>query len=227
MNKAAISARARLLIVGLLIVGAALLPRQAVSAQDTLSRNNSPWRTAVSAGPSFFWGAEGNTIGFQFELDFLRRVRQSPVWIRADLMMHYYGTQPVYPCLINVNQTCFSLMQRTIAGAAVGAQYTLKPLKQYPSITPYLLAGLATYGSLRVASQPPACRIGELCANVTARHHISSLDYGVQLGIGNTWTVGKQEFFLETKYHHRVIRDHKTDPFSSFRFSPISLGVRF
>lgn len=227
MKNAAIRARILLRIVGMLIVGSGVLPRQRLSAQDTRSESNSPWRTSVAAGPSFFWGAEGNTIGFQLESGLLRRVRQSPVWIRADLMLHHYAAQPVYPCLISVNQTCFSLMQRTIAGAAVSAQYTLKPLNQHPSIRPYLFAGLATYASLRVASQPPACHVGELCANVTAKHDISDLDYGVQVGLGNTWSVGKREFFLETKYHHRVIRDHKTDPFTSFRFSPISVGVRF
>lgn len=228
MSCSAFSPRVRLSIVGLMALGLSgtLSPRDG-SAQDSDSLGNRRWRAAIAGGASFFWGAEGNTTGLLFETGVLRRVRRTPVSLRGDIMIHHYGTQSVAPCLVSANETCFPLMQRSIGGLAIGAQYAFKPSSRASSATPYLLGGLATYVSTRVATRPPSCSPGEACANVTARHTVNDIDYGVQIGAGTSWLVGRREFYLESKYHHRVIRDHKDDPFTSFRFSPIALGVRF
>lgn len=210
-----------------MFVIASLAAVASAPAQESKPLSEKPWRVGVGTGASFFWGAEGNTVGFELESGLMRRVRHTPAWIRGDLMLHHYGAQPVYPCLLQANETCYSMQQRSIVGAAIGAQYDLKPLKQNPSARPYLLAGLATYVSSRRAFQPPICQSNELCPNVTPRHEFSETDFGVQVGIGTTWTAGKREFFLESKYHQRIIRANERDPFTTFRFSPISAGVRF
>jgi hypothetical protein len=220
--------RVRLPVVGALAMAVfgSLWPRDA-AAQNATSLDDHRWRSAVASGASFFWGAEGNTVGLALETGLLRRVRNSPLSLRGDLMMHYYGTRSVAPCQVSVNQTCFPLMQRAIFGAALGVQYTLKSVSQNSTARPYLLGGLATYVSSRVASRPPSCTLGEACPNVTLKHDVTDTDFGAQLGVGTTWSVGKREFYLESKYHHRIVRDHQSDPLTMFRFSPIVIGMRF
>jgi hypothetical protein len=228
MRSSAFPSRLRTSVVGLLALALSgpLSPGES-SAQIAAPLEDRPWRAAIAGGASFFWGAEGNTVGYLFETGVLRRVRNTPFSLRGDVMIHHYDAQDVAPCLVAVGQTCFPLMQRSIGGVALGAQYTLRQSSNASSAAPYLLGGLATYFSSRVASRPPSCSPGELCANVTERRTINDIDYGVQVGAGTSWPVGKRELYLESKYHHRIIRSHRDDPFTSFRFSPIAVGIRF
>ena len=228
MSSSAFHSPVRSAVVGLLALALSGIPSpRPAFAQRPAPSEGSPWRAALGGGASFFWGPEGNTVGYLIESGLLRHIRNSSISLRGDVMYHHYDAQSLGGCLVSTDDRCFPLMQRSIGGIAIGAQYALRQPTAASSAAPYLLGGLATYVSTRVATSPAVCSPSEVCTSESRRRTMNDIDYGVQIGAGTSWPVGRRELYVESKYHHRFIRANRDDPYTSFRFSPITVGMRF
>jgi hypothetical protein len=185
------------------------------------------WKMGVATGPSFFYGDEGNTVGLQIESALMRRIRGSRLWARAEMTTHLYGAQKLYPCLLNANGTCFSTSQRSVFGGGVGVQYFLREPSEPRRGVPHLMLGVATYVSNRRAEQPKVCQPSVVCGDVTPSLELTNTNLGVNIGLGQTWSTGRNEFFIESRLHQPIVGNHDPGPYSHFRIFPLSIGVRF
>ena len=186
-----------------------------------------PWKGGLATGPSFFYGDEGNTVGIQIESTLMRRLASERMWLRFEMTSHLYGAQRLYPCMLNVNGTCFSTSQRAVFGGGLGMQYFFRDRSRSAGPIPHLAFGIATYVSTRKAEQPAVCQASALCPDVTPSHQFTDTDLGVNIGFGQTWSAGRNDFFIESRLHQPVLRQHRDAPYSGFRIFPLSIGVRF
>jgi hypothetical protein len=185
------------------------------------------WKMGVATGPSFFYGDEGNTVGLQIESALMRRIRSSRLWVRAEMTTHLYGAQNLYPCLLNANGTCFSTSRRSVFGGGMGLQYFFREASEPGRGIPHLVLGVATYVSNRRAEQPQVCQPSAVCGDVTPSLELTDTNLGVNVGFGQTWSAGRNEFFIESRLHQPIVGSHDAGPYSHFRIFPLSIGVRF
>ena len=209
-----------------LILAAFSIPAAIATLPAQSALPDKAWRVAVATGPSFFNGDEGSTVGLQLESAVLRRLQSNRAWLRFEVTSHLFGAQKVYPCLLNNNGTCFSTSQRSVFGGGLGMQYFLRDPSASSSV-PHLVLGFATYVSRRKAEQPPVCQPSTLCEDVTPSHDFTDTDFGVNFGLGHTWRVGRNDFYIESRWHQPIVRQHRAEPYTAFRMFPMSLGVRF
>jgi len=201
------------------------LPPAASRAQgDTIQ--SKAWKMGMATGPSFFYGEEGNTIGVQLESTLLRRLRGNRLWARFEMTSHLYGAQTLYPCGLSVNGTCFTTSQRAVFGGGIGLQYFFRrPVSSTRSV-PHLTLGIATYVSKRRAEAAVACEPSALCPDDPFRHELTDTDLGINVGFGQTWTTGRNEFFIESRLHHPFVPQN-AGAYTRYRIFPLTLGMRF
>ena len=216
------------LIVSLLLPIFMLPTAQTLRAQaEGPIAHTSPWQVSLSAGPSLFRGDEANTVGHQWGLAILRNLGRSATWLRAESMVHYYGAQSVYPCLISVSSTCFPLSQRSVAMVGLGVQHFLGTRTDRTTARGYLMGGVATFISERTASAPPSCSPGSFCPKEATSLLLTDIDYGVHAGVGYQWTLGRKVIFLESRFLKPLLLQNGESPLTRFRITPVSAGVRF
>lgn len=216
------------LMVSLLLPIFMLATTSTLRAQaEGLLAQRSPWQVSLSAGPSLFRGDEANTVGHQWGLAILRNLGRSATWVRAESMVHYYGAQSVYPCLISVSSTCFPLSQRSVAMVGLGVQHFLGTHTDRTTSRGYLMGGVATFISERTASAPPSCSPGSFCPKEATALLLTDIDYGVHAGVGYQWTLGRKEIFLESRLLKPLLLQNGASPLTRFRITPVSAGVRF
>ena len=216
------------LMVSLLLPIFMLATTSALRAQaEGPVAQRSPWQVSLSAGPSLFRGDEANTVGHQWGLAILRNLGRSATWVRAESMVHYYGVQSVYPCLISVSSTCFPLSQRSVAMVGLGVQHFLGTHTDRTTSRGYLMGGVATFISERTASAPPSCSPGSFCPKEATALLLTDIDYGVHAGVGYQWTLGRKEIFLESRLLKPLLLQNGASPLTRFRITPVSAGVRF
>lgn len=209
-----------------LAVFLSVAPAATLEAQSEAASSR-PWKVGLATGPSFFYGDEGNTTGLQLESTLMRRVYNNRTWLRLEMTSHLYGAQTLYPCALIVNGTCFSTSQRSVFGGGLGVQYFFRDPSRPARPVPHLVVGIATYVSTRNAEQPLVCQPSTLCADVVPSHKFTDTDFGVNIGFGQTWRMGRNEFFIESRLHQPIVRQHPSAPNSGFRMLPLSFGVRF
>jgi hypothetical protein len=217
------------LLPAILFIAPMSLPAQeATSSQRTLPPAATPWRTVLAVGPSFFYGAEGNTVGLQVESALLRRLFSDRSWMRAELGAHIYGQQPLYPCMLREGSLCFSTSQRAIVSAGLAVQHVLMPATATRTSTFYVVGGVGGYFSARRALRIPNCEmdVGVCDASLISSQFTDS-DFGANLGVGQTWRIASRELFVESRFHQLLWRQHRDDPYSIYRIFPLTVGLRF
>lgn len=208
------------ILAGLSTVG----PWRSLAAQEEAL----PRRMAgIATGPTFFYGAEGNTIGVHLEASLSLRIRRSRTWLRTDLSSHSFGAQRLYPCLLAVQGTCYSTSRRAVFGAGLGVQHEFSR-KARAGNSYYGSLGVTALASSRVAERYPECAPGKVCSAEPLTHDIDDLDVGIVLGLGQSWRAGSRVFFVESRLYQPVGQGSDADdPYTRFRFMPLTLGIRF
>lgn len=201
----------------------AVLPAASPAQEDTTQGR--AWKMGMATGPSFFYGEEGNTIGVQLESTLLRRLRGNRLWARLEMTSHLYGAQTLYPCGLSVNDTCFNTSQRMVVGGGIGLQYFFRQPGSARAV-PHLSVGIATYVSKRRAEAAVACERSALCPDDPIWHELTDTDAGLNIGFGQTWSMGRSEFFIESRLHHPFVPQH-AGSYTRYKIFPLTVGVRF
>lgn len=186
----------------------------------------SRWTNGISAGPSFFFGAEGNVTGAQVEALLMRRL-DSRTALRLTTGAHLFGLQPLYPCTLQRAGTCYSASQRIIYALDLGVQRVLLPERANRRGSLYVVGGATSFVSSREARRLPACQPDLLCSAESVTAQFTDIDGGLHVGLGTAVTLGRRQLYLESRWHHQLWRQHRIDPYSSFQLFPLSAGIRF
>jgi hypothetical protein len=220
-HKTMLTKRLTLTLVALLLT---MHPAASRAQADTIQ--SKAWKMGMATGPSFFYGEEGNTIGVQLESTLLRRLRGNRLWARLEMTSHLYGAQTLYPCGLSVNGTCFNTSQRAVFGGGIGLQYFFRqPVRSTRSV-PHLTLGIATYVSKRRAEAAVSCQPSALCPDDPIWHELTDTDLGINVGFGQTWSTGRNEFFIESRLHHPFVPQN-AGSYTRYRIFPLTLGMRF
>ncbi|MCC6316611.1 MAG: hypothetical protein IT361_02880 [Gemmatimonadaceae bacterium] len=201
-----------------------LLPSHAILAQQDSLRAR---RAGIATGPSFFYGAEGNTIGVHLEGSLALRINGSRTWLRTDVSSHVFGAQRLYPCLLVVQGSCYSTSRRAVFGTSVGIEHGFGGGKANATHGYYGTLGLTALVSARTAERYAECNPGSVCPDEPMTHEINNVDLGAVVGLGQSWAAGSRVFFIESRLYQPFAQRDDADPYTRFRVLPLTFGIRF
>lgn len=181
----------------------------------------------IATGPSFFYGAEGNTIGVHMEGSLSLRIKRSQTWLRTDVSSHLFGAQRLYPCLLVVQGNCYTTSRRAVFGTSLGIQHHFGRGMARATHGYYGTLGITALVSARVAERYAACVLGSVCPDEPLTHEITNVDWGAVVGLGQSWKAGTRAFFVESRLYQPFGRRSNADPYTRFRVMPLTFGVRF
>ena len=190
-----------------------------------------PVRVLVGVGPSVFSGLEGEPVGLQGSVAAEYRRGASPLAVRAELGVHAFRTQDLYPCIAPGPSGCYDTSRRSTTALGAAASYRLLGgARARPAV--YAIAGAGVYASRRVAIRYPDCAPDRVCASGAADRAVATeTDVGVNLGAGVDFAARGWPVFAELRYH-RVRpgggsvggRDRR---FETYEILPFTIGYRF
>jgi hypothetical protein len=200
-----------------------------VEAQAPASGAERKFHRSASIGVSFFQGDEGDNTGAHVTATMLRALGASKNSARFDFIAHYFTPQPLYPCGLQLDGTCFQTSQRSVIGGAVGVEHGFSRAQETPrSRGLYAAASVAAVLSRRVAAWLPNCEPDDFCPPEQKRRTINDPSGGALLALGHATPLSRGSIYGEASLLLPVFRKRtEGDPYKSYWIFPITIGVRF
>lgn len=145
------------------------------------------------------------------------------VGVRLEGTYHAYGEVPVYPCLFQDAERCYSTVDRQVTAGIANLTYDIPLAGQIF----YLIGGVGVYGSRRVASQYPACAPNDLCFSTVYRMSIRATGTGVSGGVGTRMMLGTVPLFFDLRIHYASRTTPEGQPSNDYFLMPMTVGLRF
>jgi hypothetical protein len=213
---------ARRLVLSILSLVAISAPLGAQSSREagrgiTLSAAFGPSTAARGVDAS---GAHGDVgIGYR---------SHSNGWgIVLEMAGHRYRDVPLYPCLVQDADRCYQTMRRRVSATIGSITYNL-PTQLIAShdAGAYLLAGIGSYGSRRVATRYPDCQPTGVCDRATYTLELRDRQIGASGGIGAEMRFDHVLVFAELRVHYAYRNTPRGTPSNDYFLVPLSVGLR-
>jgi hypothetical protein len=156
------------------------------------------------------------------------RAHSNGLGVRLELGSHRYGDVPVYTCLVQDAQGCYQTMRRRVSATVGSVSYNF-PTRLVAGYDAglYLLAGVGSYRSNRIATHYPDCLPGGLCNRTVSTMEQRDAQMGASGGIGGEVRVQKLIVFTEFRVHYAYRNTPRGEPGNDYFLLPFSIGVRF
>jgi hypothetical protein len=142
---------------------------------------------------------------------------------RLEGTFHAYGEVPVYPCLFQDAERCYSTVDRQVTAGLASLTYDV-PIGGEVF---YLIGGAGLYHSRRVASQYPACTPEQFCIKEHYRMHVDATQPGMSGGFGMRATFGTVPLLLDFRIHYASRTTPQSTPSNDYFLMPITLSIGF
>jgi hypothetical protein len=143
--------------------------------------------------------------------------------VRLEGTFHAYGEVPVYPCLFQDAERCYSTVDRQVTAGLLSLTYDVPIAGEIF----YLVGGGGLYHSRRVASQYPACTPEQFCIKEHYRMRIDATQPGMSGGFGMRATFGTVPLLLDFRIHFASRTTPENTPSNDYFLMPITLSIGF
>ena len=156
------------------------------------------------------------------------RAHSNGLGVRIEVGSHRYEDVPVYTCLVQDAQGCYQTMRRQVSATVGSVSYNF-PTRLVAGYDAglYLLAGVGSYRSNRIATHYPDCRPDEPCLRARSTLELRDSQIGASGGIGGEVRVQKLIVFTEFRVHYAYRNTPHGEPGNDYFLLPFSIGVRF
>jgi hypothetical protein len=186
-----------------------------------------PFTFSIAVGPTrAFRGVDApgvmgqGAVGYKFQRGF---------GLRLEGTGHWYEQQPLYPCLVQDESRCYQTIRRAVGAVVLSATFHLTRFADDKGHTvPYLITGVGTYRSRKIATHYPDCQPTGLCADrATYKMEMRDNQFGWSGGAGLDFDLGSVKAFGELRLHYIYPDTRSGQPSNDYFLWPLSVGFRF
>ena len=143
------------------------------------------------------------------------------IGVRFEGTYHAYGEVPVYPCLFQDADRCYSTVDRQVIAGLASLVYDIPIAGE----TLYLIGGTGLYRSRRVATQHPACAPTQGCSSTVYRMSIQATQPGISGGIGLRRNLGSLPLSLDARIHFVSRTTPEGGPSNDYFLMPLTFTL--
>lgn len=148
--------------------------------------------------------------------------------LRLEGTGHWYGEQPLYPCIIQDAARCYQTMSRAVAAGILNATYHISRFASDKGRSvPYVISGLGIYRSRRIATRYTDCQSVGPCDRAIYKLELRDTQFGWSGGVGADFDLGSLAVFAETRLHYIYSDSPGAQSSNDYFLWPFSVGFRF